>query len=268
MFGGLEEPTIFDRPITECSHNIDGIICLDENGINEIKKKLKLDINMPDEKVIKKAIEETSCDGQLCVSKVLKLKNQEENFKPFGPTDKDTWFSNFNIDQVLSQFEKKYPFAKHIKFQMRDFEKYDTELSNLDIIKEYNKNKTCFCVVLNDDYTRGRGTHWTSIFIDMRKKPFTIEHFNSSGAGPKNEFREWMWKQKHKLDKQFSDKDEISKVIEVSKIAHQQDSSSCGPYSVFYIISRLENVPYEYFLKIKIDDKNMHKLREILLNKE
>ena len=102
----------------------------------------------------------------------------------------------------------------------------------------------------------------------MRKKPFTIEHFNSSGAGPKNEFREWMWKQKHKLDKQFSDKDEISKVIEVSKIAHQQDSSSCGPYSVFYIISRLENVPYEYFLKIKIDDKNMHKLREILLNKE
>jgi hypothetical protein len=73
-----------------------------------------------------------------------------------------------------------------------------------------------------------------------------------------------MTKTKHKLEKELGKKVEVK---EVSKIQHQKDNSSCGPYSLYYIISRLEGVPFISFEKNRIPDNVMWDFRHHLFRK-
>ena len=50
--------------------------------------------------------------------------------------------------------------------------------------------------------------------------------------------------------------------IIVTKIVNQVDNHSCGSYSLYYIISRLDGIPYKHFSNIKIGDETMHKFRK------
>jgi hypothetical protein len=45
------------------------------------------------------------------------------------------------------------------------------------------------------------------------------------------------------------------------------DNSSCGPYSLYYIISRLEGVSSDAFQKNRIPDHKMWEFRKILFRK-
>lgn len=197
-----------------------------------------------------------------------KTQNQlKERFKPVGPYDTSDWFSNVNIDSVLEQIEKKYinKKFKHVPFQMRDFEENNSKLANIDWVKEYNNGIRCFGVVFNTDRSSGNGQHWYSVFGDFSKEPFTIEYFNSSGENPQDEISIWMKKTKHHLVKELGKK--VDDVV-VSKIQHQRDNHSCGSYSIYYIVSRLEDIPYMIFSKKRIPDEMMHKFRYSLFRKE
>lgn len=263
--------------ISDCAHNLQSRdSCIDKDVINKLSVLVNTDNKIiKDTKDITKNLKQIyNCETEVCLLEKKEVidvigydtaNNQlKENFKPNGPLDKNKWLSNYDIDDVLKQFSKKKENAnfKHIPFQMRDFEEVGGELATTDFIKEYNENGIrCFGVILNDDISTGRGTHWTAMFGDFRKEPFTIEHFNSSGTGPKNEVRVWMTKTKMLLEKHFNTK---VNVVEVSKIHHQMDNSSCGPYALYYIISRLENIPYEKFQEKRIPDSEMWEFRKVL----
>lgn len=262
--------------ISECAHNLQSRdSCIDEDVMNQLSVLVNTDNKIiKDTKDITKNLKKIyNCETDSCLLKRREVINVigydtanyqlKENFKPDGPLDKNEWLSNYDIDDVLKQFSKKKDNAnfKHISFQMRDFEKVGSELATTDFIKEYENGVRCFGVILNDDVSTGKGTHWTAMFGDFRKEPFTIEHFNSSGAGPKNEVRVWMAKTKMLLEKHFNTK---VVVVEVSKVQHQMDNSSCGPYSLYYIISRLENIPYEKFQEKRIPDSEMWEFRKVL----
>ncbi len=262
----------------ECAFHIDqkNSVCMEDKIINELrnfaKNIKKLFVNDAKD-TINKLKHVYDCNTESClltkneiidtIGHEQALNQLKERFKPEGPLDKTTWFSNVNIDDVLEQIKKKYKDKKfkHISFQMRDFQETGGELAMTDFTEEYNNGIRCFGVVFNDDKSSGNGTHWTAMFGDFSREPFTIEHFNSSGAGPKNEIREWMNKTKHKLEKELGKKVEVK---EVSKIQHQKDNSSCGPYSLYYIISRLENIPFIAFEKNRIPDNVMWDFRHHL----
>jgi hypothetical protein len=261
----------------ECAFHVStdngNAVCMETDVINELQifaKKIKK-LNVHNEKdTIKELKKIYDCNSESCLltkTEIIdvighdKASEQLTNrFKPDGPLNKNTWFSNINIDNVLYQIEKKYTNKKfkHIPFQMRDFQETNSALATIDFVNEYQNGVRCFGVVFNDDKSTGGGSHWTAMFGDFSKEPFTIEHFNSSGAGPKNEMREWMIKTKHKLEKGLKKKVEVK---EVSKIQHQMGNSACGPYSIYYIISRLENVPYTSFEKQRIPDEYMDEFR-------
>jgi hypothetical protein len=264
----------------ECAHNLKSKdSCIDSNIIKNLSVLVNKGngIITEDKDIISnlKKVYECSTDSCLLENRdVINILGQnvvnnqlDNNFKPDGPLDKNEWLSNSDIDSVLSQINKKdgNNIFKHINFQMRDFEKTGSELASIDFANEYKNNGIkCFGVVFNDDVSTGNGTHWTAMFGDFRKKPFTIEHFNSSGAGPQNEMRIWMKKTKMKLEKELN---VTVNVIEVSKIQHQMDNSSCGPYSLYYIISRLEGVSSDAFQKNRIPDNKMWEFRKILFRK-
>jgi hypothetical protein len=262
----------------ECAYHINANngSCLDDNILSKISKFAQINKNIKETdpaNIINKLKNIYNCSTEVCVlnnSEVQDLlgesviKMQLDNrFKPEGPYNSTDWFSNNNIDNVLTQIEKKYKSKKflHIFFQMRDFEKHNSELANVDFVKKYKEGVRCFGVVFNTDYSSGTGQHWFAVFGDFSKEPFTLEYFNSSGDDPLPEITAWLKKTKHALNKQLNKT--VNDVV-VTKLINQEDRHSCGSYSIFYIISRLEGVSYKYFNKNKIGDDLMHEFRKNL----
>lgn len=267
----------------ECAFHLSDIkddICMEDEVIDKLKtfaKNIKK-INVLNPKdTVEKLKKIYNCDSESCLLTQDDIRTNigestandqlEKRFKPSGPFDSDEWFSNINIDKVLDQIAIKYKEKKflHIEFQMRDFEKAGGTLSNIDLAEEYNRGIRCFGVVFNTDISSGNGEHWFSIYGDLTKEPFTIEYFNSTGEEPLPEITTWMKNTKHKMEKKLNKK---VKDVVVTKIVNQKDRHSCGSYSLYYIISRLEGVPYTHFSKNKIGDKVMHEFRYHLFRKE
>ena len=219
--------------------------------------------------------ERMNCNSESCVIKskeflaFAKMSNidhiLDEFFKPEGPATHFGLLSNFNIDNVLDQLESKFPDFLHIPFQMRDFEKVGTELARIDLAKELNGNKKCFGVVLNTDWSEGRGIHWYCIFGEKKNGKIQIEYFNSSGKEPLPETQAWIQKTKHYLSKQLG----IPVEVKYSTgIQFQNDEHSCGVYCLMYIWLRLEGVSSNWFKADTFNDEFMHKARKVLFRHE
>ncbi len=268
----------FDTNDGECAfHKSSTGVCSDAATLQKLKPMVA-QTNDPRD-VINILKKKYDCGSESCVIKKAgkdgTLDSDEahqilrNNFKPVGPRDTFEWLSNSNIDQVLDQIEKKYTEKKfhHINFQMIDFEEMGTELAKLDFPALYKQGKRTFGTVINTDVSSGQGIHWFAIFGDFSDNSpyYTIEYFNSSGEAPMDEIYEWMAKVKHKWASSF---DKPIKTVDVSKIQHQKDDHSCGPYSLYYIISRLDGVPYSRFKSERISDVVMHDFRKYLFRGE
>jgi hypothetical protein len=235
--------------------------------------------NISPQDTIKLLKKKYDCKTESCVINNYNIKNfispdavnkvLENNFKPKGPRNTFDWLSNHDIDDVLDQIEKKYTdkYFYHIDFQMRDFEKTNSELSNFNFKEKFDQGYRTFGTVVNTDYSDGNGIHWFAIFGDFldNNKCYTIEYFNSSGEPPLDEINIWMKKIKHKWNEIF---DKPVNDIIVTKLQHQNDNHSCGAYSLYYIISRLDGISYKYFRENHVPDEIMHKFRKYLFRDE
>ncbi len=238
----------------------------EEKGVKTDKKKVVTDI--------KKLLD---CESESCVIKnkeFLKFAKIEDpkkilntHFKPEGPALNFDLLSNFNIDDVLDQFEKKFSERKflHIPFQMRDFEAVGSDLAWIDLADKFNSGYKTFGVVINTDYSRGGGIHWFSLFGEKTDKKIVLEYFNSSGLPPLEEVQIWLNKTKHHLHKTLKIPTEI---YYNTGIEFQTDMHSCGVYSLAYIWLRLEGISPRWFKPDNFNDELMHKLRKNLFRWE
>lgn len=262
----------------DCAFHIDkeGPFCSPDVVVDKLKDKFKIE---KDDELLDTLKDKFKCDTEICILEQPEIKNEigdhevssliVESFKPDGPRDTTQWLSNVEIDAVLDQMEKKYTHKKflHIPFQMIDFESTGSELARLDWSKKYEEGYRCFGTVLNTDTSKGMGQHWFAIFSDFSddSNTFTIEYFNSSGSLPMNQVATWMKKAKHEWQAVFDNK-KIEDVIS-SRIVNQLDDFSCGAYSLYYIISRLDGTPHEYFKHNAIGDHNMVEFRKYLFRR-
>jgi Ulp1 family protease len=222
----------------------------------------------PPKKILEYLKNKYKCLDEVCVLK-QELDSDEinrvikENFKPVGPVGpkKTEWLSNFDIDDVLKQIAVKHEKFLHLYFQMIDFAKTNADLARLDFAKEYENGYRTFGTVINTDPSTKNGSHWFCVFGDFRTEPYQIEYFNSSGELPKTEINIWMKSTKQVWSKAM---EKPIKDVVVSRIQHQKDGYSCGIYSLYYIISRLEGVSSDYFAKNRVPDIKMHAFREYL----
>jgi len=230
------------------------------------------------------------CDDQLCWMKqkfVRALRDAEINNYTFLPKlsqKKFDWLSTTNIVEKMDQYEIKYKDFKFVGCVPMDFDQlphYGIRKMNYDEL--YNAGIRRLGYVFNLDYSTGRGTHWVSMFVNLKHNQ--IYYFDSCARPPTSEVKAlvnriatWCYhrnilKKKTMLEDSSIDepfmgkqKNLIEKVIENIKyntIQHQRKNSECGVYSINFIIRMLNGEKFEDICKNITDDDNMNKCRPI-----
>lgn len=240
--------------------------------------------------VIDAAKAKLSCDTEKCVVTKLGAHLGEQrvrgelmnNFKIRGPIDNQL-LSNVNIDSILQQWTNGFADFYAYNFNMLNYASHsfrdgqvlhrpDT-LATVKFADLYPKYKCAACVINSDKY-QGPGKHWMALFADARGKDrWTIEFFNSSGNNPAPEWINWMQKTKLAMEAVIEGANTVAgqgaapprvEIIRAVTRRMQKSKSECGVYSLFYIWSRLNGVPPEYFATNSIPDSIMFEFRHHL----
>lgn len=273
-------------PVAEnaCAFHVNAIdnVCSDKFTLEKMKEfiaQLKgpnaVSEKADPSKVVDVAKQVTNCDSEACLLKNPQFSQfigavqadevLKDRFKPSGPANSTEWLNNDNIDYVLDQWAKKYPGFINVPFQMIDFDVVGTELSRVDLVSVYESGSRKLGCIINTDKSTGRGIHWFCIFIDMSDtNKWTLEYFDSAGEYPKSSVHKWLNTQRAKLAAKYPDKD--IQVIDVTRSNQLQKSATeCGVFSLWYILSRLNNIPYTYFSQPNAStDDMMYQFRKFL----
>lgn len=220
----------------------------------DIKKYKKSD----KKKLVNKIQNKMNCSTKIdfCILKENNFSQEvKDAFIPKGPVKTDKWLSTLDIKKVMKQYEKKYKDFTFLGPFPMDFEDLYDEMANFNLKKMY-KQKKRLGIVFNTDTSNGPGEHWVSFFLDMINR--TVCFFDSSGDEPQEPVKRLL----KKIEKQSKEMKCPVKVV-INKKQFQYDNSSCGIYSLFFIITRLNGKSCNYlFTTNHMKDKVMHKKRK------
>lgn len=180
-----------------------------------------------------------------------------------NPTE---WLSSLDILAVMKQYERRYKCFNFIGPSPIDYDThiYDGECVWEELcefsLKDHIKNgKNKVGIIFNLDPHYLNGSHWVAVFINIKKK--IIYYFDSYGEKSEAQIKKFMETVK-KQGKSLG----IDFTIKENSIRHQYSDSECGMYSLYFIIEMLKDKDPEYFLKNKIHDKEVMRLRKEYFN--
>lgn len=270
-----------------CSLNrTDSFSCYDNNTL--IKLKTFWNARHPDNKIktnnpkeiwnnLKERLS-SSCNSESCWLRQKFLNNKiaseirNYSFAPEAPPswnkNPNEWLSSLDIEKVMKQYEKAYSCFEFIGPSPID---YDThleygecvweELCKFDLESYIKRGKFKIGIIFNLDRHYQPGSHWVSLFINIKKG--YIFYFDSTGVEGGKEIK--------KLVKTITEQAKAMNIdleyIE-NKREHQKGNNECGMYSLYAITSQLkDNSNPNTFLNGKdITDMSMHVLRNKYFN--
>lgn len=239
--------------------------------------------------ILNAAKDKTGCETERCVIETLAKDIGPQivkglistHFKLNGPTD-TALLNNYNIDETLRQFQTKWPDFFPYNFNMVNYREYsfrngrtvaqpDT-LETIQLGALIPKYKTAGCVINTDTY-QGQGKHWMALFADWRNHDSaSVEFFNSSGNAPDPAWILWMERSRDALVsagfkmRQTQYGGFSSDLCRVTNKRHQQSTTECGVYSLFYIYARLNGISPDYFNENFIPDQWIFEFRQHLFD--
>lgn len=217
-----------------------------------------------------------NCNNEKCWIETL-FKNKNKTFKLkknlFAPSSPLSWRSNItewlssnDILNVMSQYEKKYPNFKFLGPSPIDFNKKKTfnqcvwnDLCKFNLKKYLSNGKTKIGIIFNTDPHYKGGSHWVALFIDLDLK--YIYFFDSTGDKPQDEIIDLV----KKIERQASNLN-INLNFLINKTQHQKGDTECGIYVLVAIILLLKKKRQPKDFNIRIPDKKMIEVRNILFN--
>ena len=180
----------------------------------------------------------------------LRDRIKEYVFAPKRPKEWDynpnEWLSNYDIFNVLTQYEDKYPHFEFIGPSFIDFDSptstsnatcVTSELCHFSLKHHLTKKHRKIAIVFNLDKHTGPGTHWVSMFIDIHAR--FIFYFDSAGSKIPKEIMSLV----KRIQKQGLELSRRFKFIENYPMTHQHSNTECGMYSLFFIITMLLENP-------------------------
>jgi hypothetical protein len=227
-----------------------------------------------------------ACHNEACWMKQLMgsdvvedLMDHNAIFAPESPTswirDPDEWLSSQEIEDVMKQYEEKFPKFEFLGPSPSDYNAPKMagicvweELCNFNLKKYVDSGTHQIGVIFNTDPHTEDGAHWVSLFINVdsttRGKNNYIFFFDSTGDRPQKEIREFIktvMQQGRSLGITF-------KYYENRK-KHQKRNTECGMYSLFMIVNLIEGTrtPQEFMRGVRIPDNHMLEFRNEYFNR-
>jgi len=183
----------------------------------------------------------------------------------------NTWLDNFNIKEVMEQYEETKPWFKFLGVFPIDFSVPDPyikggpkqclykETCTLDLKEEYSKGIRGIGMIFNlDEHYKG-GSHWVGLYINLNniKKPF-VGYFDSYGYKVPAMIARLMRALKLQI-----------KTCELGYNARrfQTGGSECGMFSLYFIICMIHGISFKDFCKDSVNDAYMLQLRQVIFSR-
>ena len=199
----------------------------------------------------------------------------EDTFAPEAPKswihNPDEWLTSEDIENVMRQYEDKFPAFEFLGPSPSDYNAPKLagvcvweELCNFSLKKYVESGTQKIGVIFNTDPHTEDGSHWVSLFINLRPNDNFIFFFDSTGDRPQKEIREFIQtvtQQGNSLGIRF-------KYYENRK-QHQKRNTECGMYALFMIVNLIEGTrtPKEFMRGDRIPDSHMLEFRNEYFNR-
>lgn len=215
------------------------------------------------------------CDDQLCWIRQEFVKNikdkkilksiKKDTFRPKGPRGKFEWLGTSNINDVMTQYEKKIPDFKFLGAVPIDFDDISDMLpiniKNLDYDKLIESGKTKLGIVFNLDPHYKSGSHWVAMYSDLKEG--SIEYFDSGKGKPNKRVTRLIDRIKDFIKKRYK-KD--AKIL-VNDKQHQKKDSECGVYAINFVLRRANGESFNKITENITDDKTINQCRSVYFRK-
>jgi hypothetical protein len=211
---------------------------------------------------------ESKCTSQQCwteqsfVNKLndnVKEELHKYTFRPEGPNGKFEWLNTLNINDVMEQYEVKYPDFKFLGAVPIDFDDLKVlGLRDFDFKKTLDEGKKQFGIIFNLDEHYKSGSHWVGMYAHIPEGK--IYFFDSYGIRPETRIRKFMRRIAKFCQTELNIKDPIA---DYSKTRHQYMNSECGTYSINFILRMLKGETFDQIQLKKIPDKTINKCRSV-----
>lgn len=253
-----------------------------DNKINNFKDKKDLLKSL-----IKKLKEIYDCDNEQCwVDKIGFIKKNYDIrnfvFRPKGPINTRKWLSTTDIDKSLKQYEKKFNNFFYLGTLPNDFKHIDYYgIWNFDFKRKQKEGIYKFGSVINLDNHDESGSHWVSLFFNLKEKK--IYFFDSFAKKPNKKisefikkislmmdnntskiFKNYNMKKKYYLDSEYINDLKTSNCnidYKYNNIRHQFKNSECGVYSMNFIIRLLNGESFDNITENITKDDEMNSCR-------
>lgn len=208
----------------------------------------------------------------------------KKRLKPPKPSEwykkPNAWLSNYDIDAVMRQYEDDpsnyYKFLGVFSIDFATQDKFGrcvvNEVCSLDILKHYKSNKKpvkFVGLITNLDKHDEPGSHWTSLFVcvDPTMPAYGAYYYDSTSSEPPPEMKEFMDKLQVQAQAEYPN---VKFRKAYNNKQDQFGNNECGMFSMFYqirwlnVLKKNPAAQFEDVIKIKINDKQMNGLRDVL----
>jgi len=218
--------------------------------------------NSDDEHCLLDAMQEfTANDRELLRKKYLRPRRPAAWLK-----DPDQWMDNFNISDVMEQYQTAYPWFKFVGVFPIDFSIQDPyaqsvrkclqpEICNLRILEERAKGTKALGFVFNLDPHNKSGSHWVALYCWIGEGEHWCAYFDSYGYDVPRFIAilmRWLKSQDPQMKLMYNAR------------RFQYGGSECGMFSMYFLICMLNGIGFKEFCKDSVSDEFMLKLRKVL----
>jgi len=213
---------------------------------------------------------------RVAIDEVKKEELRKEYLRPRYPASwykkKDQWLDNFQITDVMKQYEAANPWFRFMGALPMDFSAPDPyrpkdqpkqcmqpDVCNLDLKAEYDRGIRGIGFIFNLDPHFKSGSHWVAMYIDLRSvsKPGAY-YFDSYGMKTPPLIARLM----RALHLQIP-----SLTMAYNARRFQFSDSECGVYSMYFLVCMIQHIPFRKFCKTSVPDGFMLALREAFFSK-
>ena len=208
------------------------------------------------------------CDSQQCWMNQTFIKNMDKlqreelkkhTFRPIGPQGNFTWLNTLHINDVMKQYEIKYPEYKWLGAVPIDFDDIkQLQIRDLNFDELLKAGKTKIGIIFNLEESWKSGSHWVASFANLKEGK--VYFFDSYGTPPELRIRTFL----RRIATYCKSKLKIADLdAEHNKIRHQFGGSECGVYSMNFILRLLKGDTFEKICHSKTPDKVINQCRKV-----